>query len=62
MPMALEGLGIRRIQEINTALLSKWAWNFGIVDGKLWKKIISEKYGLQAGLWFTKKKKKPEYA
>lgn len=37
IPIAMGGLGTRRIREINAALLSKWKWSFGISDGKMWK-------------------------
>lgn len=53
--MELGGLGIGRIQEINKVLLNKWIWNFGIIDGKIWKHIITDKYGTLEGSWFTKK-------
>lgn len=53
--MEFGGLGIRRIIEINKALPRKWIWNFGITDGKLWKKIIVDKYGTLEGARFTKR-------
>lgn len=54
-PVEFGGLGIHRILEINAALLCKWVWNFSIQDGKLWKRLIGEKYGLSEGGWYTKK-------
>ena len=42
------GLGIRKIDLLNKALLSKWIWRFAFED-ILWKKVIGVKYG-QEGL------------
>lgn len=38
-------LGIRRIKEINRALLTKWLWRFENEENSLWRKIITDKYG-----------------
>lgn len=47
------GLGIRRLRDVNVSLLSKWLWNIGIDDGKLWKRVIFAKYGKAKGGWCT---------
>ena len=39
------GLGIRDIQNFNTALLVKWKWRLGTEDNGLWKQVIESKYG-----------------
>lgn len=47
------GLGIRRIQEVNIALLSKWLWRSGNEHDNLWRQVIASKYGL-VNAWETK--------
>lgn len=39
------GLGLKKIKDINTALLCKWIWNIGDGDTKLCKRVIFDKYG-----------------
>ena len=47
------GLGIRKIDLLNKALLGKWIWRFAFEKEILWKKVIGVKYG-QAGFgWRT---------
>ena len=41
------GLGVKCLGTLNKALLAKW-------DNPLWKNIISLKYGVDKGGWFTK--------
>ena len=48
------GLGVKCLGTLNKALLSKWAWRFTSEDNLLWKNIISLKYGVDKGGWFTK--------
>ncbi|KAL5711436.1 hypothetical protein ACHQM5_021892 [Ranunculus cassubicifolius] len=55
IPMKQGGLGIKRLREVNRALLSKWLWNFGKGERSLWKRLVADKYGVENGKWFTKK-------
>ena len=41
----IRGLGIRRLRSINSALLGKWLWRYGIETDALWRKVIEAKYG-----------------
>ena len=48
------GLGIRSLAAFNKALLGKWLWRFANEIDPLWKQIITGKYGLQEGGWYSK--------
>ena len=48
------GIGIRSLNVMNKALLSKWAWRFAKEENTVWKTIISLKYGTEEGGWFSK--------
>uniref|UniRef100_A0A2N9GEV9 TIR domain-containing protein n=1 Tax=Fagus sylvatica TaxID=28930 RepID=A0A2N9GEV9_FAGSY len=56
-PLANGGLGVRRVEVINRALLGKWLWRFGREDSHLWRRVIAAKYGLEGGGWFSKQPK-----
>lgn len=43
------GLGLRRLRDVNVSLLCKWLWALGSEENKLWKRIITEKYGVEKG-------------
>lgn len=47
------GLGIRKLDLLNRALLRKWLWRFAAEDDRaVWKMCIKEKYTLEhASLW-----------
>ncbi|RVX10222.1 LINE-1 reverse transcriptase-like [Vitis vinifera] len=47
------GLGIRKIDLLNKALLSKWIWRFAFEEDILWKKVIGVKYGQEGLGWRT---------
>ena len=47
------GLGIRRLDLLNRALLGKWVWRFAVEDNSIWRSFINTKYGSQNGGWFT---------
>ena len=47
------GLGIRRLDLLNRALLGKWAWMFVVKGNYIWRSCINTKYGSQNGGWFT---------
>ncbi|RVW42672.1 putative ribonuclease H protein [Vitis vinifera] len=48
------GLGIRKIDLLNKALLSKWIWRLASEKDNLWKKVIGVKYGQEGFGWRTK--------
>ena len=39
------GLGIRRLDLLNRALLGKWAWRFAVEENSIWRSFINTKYG-----------------
>ncbi|RVW49313.1 Peptidyl-prolyl cis-trans isomerase FKBP20-1 [Vitis vinifera] len=48
-----EGLGIRKIDLLNKALLGKWIWRFAFEKEILWNKVIGVKYGYEGFGWRT---------
>ena len=48
------GLGIRKIDFLNKALLGKWIWRFAFEKEILWRKVIGVKYGHVGFGWRTK--------
>ena len=53
-PIALGGLGIRKVRLFNEALLWKWLWRFGMERAALWRQVIEVKYGSEWGGWCTR--------
>ena len=47
------GLGIRSLSKFNKALLGKWNWRFTMEENSVWRNIISLKYGMEDGGWFS---------
>ena len=47
------GLGIRSLSKFNKALLGKWNWRFAMEENSVWRNIISLKYGMEDGGWFS---------
>ena len=47
------GLGIRSLSNFNKALLGKWNWRFAMEENAVWRNIISLKYGMEEGGWFS---------
>ncbi|XP_077233342.1 uncharacterized protein LOC143875615 [Tasmannia lanceolata] len=45
------GLGIRRVQSFNQALMGKWLWRYGEEHSSLWARVIASKYGSSHGHW-----------
>ena len=56
-PLAHGGLGVRKVEVFNKALLGKWLWKFGREETHLWRRVIAAKHGLDCGGWMTKKPK-----
>jgi hypothetical protein len=50
-PLAHGGLGVRKVEVFNRALLGKWLWKFGREETQLWRRVIVAKYGLEFGGW-----------
>nr|CAN74793.1 hypothetical protein VITISV_000043 [Vitis vinifera] len=48
------GLGIRKIDLLNKALLGKWVWRYAYEKENLWKMVIGVKYGQEGCGWRTK--------
>jgi len=44
-PKEEDGLGIRRIELFNEALLEKWLWRMRSTETGLWKEVLESKYG-----------------
>lgn len=40
------GLGLRRMEVMNKALLCKWLWRFGRVDNSFWRKVVVSRHGI----------------
>lgn len=49
-----KGLGLRRLNSLNQALLGKWLWRFSIEHESLWRKILYGKFGELEGGWTTR--------
>ncbi|XP_026429782.1 uncharacterized protein LOC113326232 [Papaver somniferum] len=49
------GLGVCNLKLMNTAMLAKWCWRFGVEKNKLWYKIIADKYGTDYSYWLPGK-------
>ncbi|XP_077231884.1 uncharacterized protein LOC143864904 [Tasmannia lanceolata] len=50
-PVLGGGLGIRKIKQVNAALMGKWLWRYGEEQSQLWAKVIRGKYGSDVGNW-----------
>lgn len=44
-PIMQGGLGIKSIVELNVALKAKWLWIFVMEEDRLWRKIITVRWG-----------------
>ncbi|KAJ9681941.1 hypothetical protein PVL29_018030 [Vitis rotundifolia] len=49
------GLGIRKLNLLNKALLDKWIWRFARAKKDFWKQVLTAKYGQEEFGWRTKK-------
>ena len=54
LPRELGGLGIRKLVPFNQALLGKWLWRYGHETSRLWRRVITMKYGEGKGGWYTR--------
>jgi len=43
------GLGVRKLNEFNIALLEKWCWQLLVDRGGLWYRVLVARYGEEAG-------------
>ncbi|XP_026442987.1 uncharacterized protein LOC113342770 [Papaver somniferum] len=48
------GLGIKNLNAVNQALLTKWSWRFAVEDTDLWRTLVEEKHNLGDVSWATK--------
>ena len=48
-PMANGGLGVRKLNTSNKALLGKWQWRFGVEETQLWRQVVALKFGEEWG-------------
>lgn len=46
-PKSKGGMGLRRMTDMNVALLCKWLWRLGLEEDWLWKRVLMEKYWIQ---------------
>ena len=53
-PIKYGGLGVRKLNVFNKALLGKWLWRFGREEESLWRRAIVSKYGTLDGGWITR--------
>ena len=53
-PLAHGGLGVRKVEVFNRALLGKWLWKFSRDETHLWRRVIAAKYGLDWGAWMSR--------
>ena len=47
------GLGIRKLSNLIKAILGKWNWRFSMEEKAVWRSIISLRYGMEEGGWFS---------
>ena len=56
MPIANDGLGVRKLTTFNKFLLGKWLWCFGFRENRLWRRVIALKFGKGwSWVWFVEK-------
>ncbi|KAJ9707156.1 hypothetical protein PVL29_002241 [Vitis rotundifolia] len=48
------GLGVRRLSNLNRALLCKWNWRYANEREALWRQVISRKFGEEEGGWYSR--------
>ena len=53
-PIALGGLGIRKVRLFNEALLGMWLWRFRMERAALWRQVITVKYDCGWGSWYSR--------
>lgn len=55
IPKEKEGLGLKNLQDLNSALLAKLSWRFLHEHGILWVRIMKSKYLREGSFWVAKK-------
>ena len=50
MPIAIGGLGIRKLTTFNKTLLGKWPWHFRVEETQLWRRVVTLKFGEELGV------------
>ena len=53
-PLKNCGLKVRKLTTFNKALLGKWLWRFGIEETRLWRRVVTLKFGEEWGRWSSK--------
>ena len=53
-PVENGGLGVRKLTTFNKILLEKWLWQFGVKETRLWRRVITLKFGEEWGGWTSK--------
>ena len=48
------GLGVKCLSTLNRAFLGKWSWHFMVENEALYYQVISRKYGVEEGGWYTR--------
>lgn len=43
------GLGLRSIRDLNSALQGKWLWPYTREEGKLWRRVVEARWGMEGG-------------
>ncbi|CAN1343283.1 Putative ribonuclease H protein At1g65750 [Linum perenne] len=50
-PRSLVGLGVLDLRSMNSALLAKWCWRFGMERTSWWRELIVSKCGVGESIW-----------
>ena len=48
-PLENGELGVRKLTTFNKPLLGKWLWRFGVEKTRLWRRVITLKFGEEWG-------------
>ena len=53
-PLENGGLGVRKLTTLNKVLLGKWLWQFGVEQTRLWRRVVTLKFGEEWEGWTFK--------